>query len=455
MTDRPDIAARIAEVKRRLSLAGEIERAGVKLSGRAGAANRRGKCLFHGSNSASFSVKDDEFAHCFGCGWNGDVIRFLRDHLGLDFMDALREAEARAGIDPSGAANAGTGTVHREKQAQPRRERQAVEPIEMARWLWKHARPDAAAVRRYFTGRGVPAAALTDARIAPFRFMADAPCWPWRQGEDPRRSKGMLCAPAIMALVCCPTASLLEGGGAGPTVWKPVGLHVTWLNPEGDGTMQRRAPWAKDDDADPMLPKRRMLGPVGKGAVILGDYHAGAHLFVGEGNETVLSAIGLAGAGGDVVGVAALSLDNLQGGVAKWKNGVWPLHAIKPDPERPCFTIPGHRGAVTGLIDSDMAPLRGPLVRPTPRIGSGVLEAGAGTERVYQGEKLVLRKGGPIVSRAITGAERATICAELVVQGWRAIGAHPVSALRAPMGMDFNDAAIQQALIERGTLHRG
>jgi DNA primase len=53
----------------------------------------------------------------------------------------------------------------------------------------------------------------------------------------------------------------------------------------------------------------------------------------------------------------------------------------------------------------------------------------------------------------VTGAERATICAELAVQGWRAAGANPVRALRAPMGMDFNDAAAARML--SGTLQKG
>jgi DNA primase len=225
----------------------------------------------------------------------------------------------------------------------------------------------------------------------------------------------------------------------GAVDWEPVGLHITYLGAEGTSTMQRRKPWANSDDPDPMLPKRRMLGPVGNGAILLGQYSPDAHLFVGEGNETVLSAIGLAGgddgraqvAGGgsaeNIVGLATLSLDNLQGAPKKWNGGIWPLHQIEPDPERGPFVIPGHRGAVTGLIDSDMSALRGMRDQRT----------GA-----FQGEKLVERKHGPIVQRAITGAERASICADLVVKGWRQAGAHPVTALRAPAGMDFNDAAV-------------
>lgn len=449
MGDEPrlSIQQRVAAVKRKLPIADVVERH-VKLSGTAQSRNRRGPCPFHGSSSASFSIKsagntENGFAHCFGCQWSGDVVCFVRDIMGLDFVGALEECERLAGISPVGATASGYlsaesrhGPIKRERNPASS-SRKAVGPppvaaIDMGRWLWRHAVPDSAAVRRYFMGRGVPAAVLTDARVAPFRYLADCPCWPWKVGEEPHpgKVKGMFLAPAIMVMVRVP---VMESGvsasgseAVGQRVnFMPVGLHVTYLNPAGDGTMVRRKPWAKADDPDAMLPKRRMLGPVGRGAVLLGDYQPGAHLWVGEGNETVLSAMALAGADEAAVGVATLSLDNLQGAPKKWKGGIWPLHAIEPDPERYPFVIPGHQGAVTGLVDSDMSELRGMRDQRTGE---------------FQGEKLVLRKGGPIVQRAITGAERATICGDLLVKGWRQVTPGPVDALRAPAGMDFNDA---------------
>jgi DNA primase len=214
-----------------------------------------------------------------------------------------------------------------------------------------------------------------------------------------------------------PPVGRLPDGARGRLEFVPCGLHVTFLNPDGTGTMVRRKPWAKPDEADPLFAKRKMLGPVGRGAVLLGEWHADAPLYVGEGNETVLSAMALADAPSEAVGIATLSLDNLQGAARKWSGGIWPLFKIEPDPEgKPCFSIPGQRGPVRVLVDSDMAPLKG--------------------------QKLVERKGGPIIERAITGAERARICAELAVKGWRAIGASDVTALRAPLGMDFNDAIL-------------
>jgi DNA primase len=427
MSDRPSLDQRKDAVRQQLPIAAVVEQH-VKLSGRAGGKQRRGPCPFHGGKSASFAIwADSEQGYCFGCQWRGDVIGFVRDIMGLGFMDALAECERLAGISHGASTSHGTngaGPISRERNPAVRRARESVEPIDMARWIWRHAARDDAAARSYFMGRGVPRAVLTEARMAPFRFLADCPCWPWREGEDPLAAKGMFRAPALMAMVQVPF--VYEGAVA----FDPVGLHVTYLDPTGEGTMQRRAPWAGSDDADPLLPKRRMLGPVGRGAVLLGEYHPDAHLFVGEGNETVLSGMALTDAGPGAVGVATLSLDNLQGRPKLWKGGIWPLHAIEPDAERPAFTIPGHRGPVTGLIDSDMKDLRG--VRGTN--GGG-----------FVGEKVVERRRGPIVQRAITGAERARICGELVVKGWRAIGAGPVDALRAPLGMDFNDQARELA----------
>ena len=57
-------------------------------------------CPFHNEKTPSFTVNDDKgFYHCFGCGAHGDAIRFLTDHRGMPFMDAVKELAARAGMD--------------------------------------------------------------------------------------------------------------------------------------------------------------------------------------------------------------------------------------------------------------------------------------------------------------------------------------------------------------------
>ena len=57
-------------------------------------------CPFHNEKTPSFTVNDEKgFYHCFGCGAHGDVIRWMTDHQGLSFMDAVKELAAEAGMD--------------------------------------------------------------------------------------------------------------------------------------------------------------------------------------------------------------------------------------------------------------------------------------------------------------------------------------------------------------------
>jgi DNA primase len=57
-------------------------------------------CPFHEEKSPSFHVNDEKgFYHCFGCGAHGDAIRWLTDHQGMTFMDAVKDLAAEAGLD--------------------------------------------------------------------------------------------------------------------------------------------------------------------------------------------------------------------------------------------------------------------------------------------------------------------------------------------------------------------
>jgi DNA primase len=68
----------------------ELKRAG---------ANFMGLCPFHAEKSPSFSVSPSkQFYHCFGCGASGDAIRFLTEHHGMSFVEAVRELAQAAGM---------------------------------------------------------------------------------------------------------------------------------------------------------------------------------------------------------------------------------------------------------------------------------------------------------------------------------------------------------------------
>jgi DNA primase len=76
-----------------------VEVVGRHVELKRGGANWMGLCPFHGEKSPSFSVSPSkQFYYCFGCGAGGDAIRFLTEHLGVSFIEAVRELAQHAGI---------------------------------------------------------------------------------------------------------------------------------------------------------------------------------------------------------------------------------------------------------------------------------------------------------------------------------------------------------------------
>ena len=67
----------------------------------------KGLCPFHSENTPSFNVSNTkQFYHCFGCGASGDVIKFLREHDGLTFIEAIEKLAYMANVEmPKGNTN--------------------------------------------------------------------------------------------------------------------------------------------------------------------------------------------------------------------------------------------------------------------------------------------------------------------------------------------------------------
>jgi DNA primase len=64
-----------------------------------GGANLMGLCPFHGEKSPSFSVSPSkQFYHCFGCGASGDAIKFLTEHTGASFLEAVNDLAQQVGM---------------------------------------------------------------------------------------------------------------------------------------------------------------------------------------------------------------------------------------------------------------------------------------------------------------------------------------------------------------------
>ncbi|MCD2449792.1 DNA primase [Methylicorpusculum oleiharenae] len=58
------------------------------------------RCPFHTEKTPSFSVSaKKQFFHCFGCGASGNAITFLMDYNHLDFVEAVEDLAAFAGIE--------------------------------------------------------------------------------------------------------------------------------------------------------------------------------------------------------------------------------------------------------------------------------------------------------------------------------------------------------------------
>ena len=62
--------------------------------------NHQALCPFHDEKTPSFTVSQDkQFYHCFGCGASGSAISFLMEYSHMDFVEAIEELAARAGLE--------------------------------------------------------------------------------------------------------------------------------------------------------------------------------------------------------------------------------------------------------------------------------------------------------------------------------------------------------------------
>lgn len=112
-------------------------------------------CPFHNEKTPSFTVNDDKgFYHCFGCGAHGDAIRFLTDNRGMQFMDAVKELAAKAGMEVPAP----------DPKAKERAERTASLTDVMASvvaWYSEQLQGiEGASAREYLKNRGIEAATI-------------------------------------------------------------------------------------------------------------------------------------------------------------------------------------------------------------------------------------------------------------------------------------------------------
>jgi DNA primase len=88
-----------AFVQELLSRVDVVDLVGRYVQLKRGGANWSGLCPFHSEKSPSFTVSPSkQFYHCFGCGAHGDAIRFLMEHSGMSFVDAVKELAGQVGL---------------------------------------------------------------------------------------------------------------------------------------------------------------------------------------------------------------------------------------------------------------------------------------------------------------------------------------------------------------------
>jgi hypothetical protein len=380
----------IEDVRRRHSLVTLVaRRVKLKRSGRGFA----GLCPFHDEKTPSFNVSDERgYFHCFGCGAHGDLFKWVELVEGLSFREAV--LSLAGGVLPD-ARHAVPEASRRAAPERPSADTEFVSSATAGRWIWRSSDPARGEiVEAWLESRGLNPHAIFDGAgfaLAQLRFHPRCPVsvWPaWEHPEDRRRTEPAMVAPIRDA------DGLVRG------------VHVTYLRHDG----RAKADLGRDGRGQPK-PARKMFGKVGGNAVWLtGNDDPALPLVVGEGLESTWA---FAERFGRPCRVAAtLSLENLQGGIERLKGGAIPLWNIRANPERPPFVVEG-AGDVTIAVDSDMKPLRG--------------------------QKVQMARGAKPVTADISGLQRAEICASLAVQHWRRAGATTVTAVRPPMGRDFND----------------
>ena len=144
-----------------------VQLVGAHVALRKSGASYVGRCPFHEERSPSFHVHPERrFYHCFGCGAGGDAIRFLQEHRGLAFADAVRHLAAPLGISVEGEAPARRAPRASRKEA----------PEKIAKTSSGGAAFDWAACVAAFTPRHA-------AELAAWRgYSADFTAWLHREG---------------------------------------------------------------------------------------------------------------------------------------------------------------------------------------------------------------------------------------------------------------------------------
>ncbi|PZU62328.1 MAG: hypothetical protein DI552_00215 [Brevundimonas sp.] len=340
-------------------------------------ANRRGSCpwcfpkrALKGGGSTFQAKLTKKTWRTFCCDRFGDV------------TDLYCEMERVTPVEAVRALVGSTALPAPKPRAEPREREKTEGPSQsdrIAAELWRAGVPFAGTLgEKYLLGRGI-APEVVKAAAANLRFHPRAN----RRWDDERRKWTF--APAMLMLV---VAWDFDQGRARAT----GGVHATYLTPQG-----RKA---EGDDAKRMWGPQQIDGrPGGAWLIGPGTEHADeGPTATAEGAENALSVATLEfrRSGRIIRTCAALSLNRLQGGLARDNEGRIDPFDPQPSPDAPAFVWPGLGEVLIG-IDRDMKPVRVKARTPRGRTCDYTLDAEA----------------------------RARLCARFASAAWAAVGASP------------------------------
>lgn len=125
------------------------ERVQLKKAGR----NYSGLCPFHQEKTPSFTVSaDKQFYHCFGCGANGNALRFLMEYDKLPFPEAVEQLAGRLGIEVPREGADDPRAQQREKKR-----KEGVNLLELAASFYRERlkMQEGKSAQHYLVGRGL------------------------------------------------------------------------------------------------------------------------------------------------------------------------------------------------------------------------------------------------------------------------------------------------------------
>lgn len=238
--------AAIQSLRDRFPLSGVASKAGVKLQ-RSGN-ELKACCPFHEDRTPSFTIyAGDRRAYCFGCGWSGDVLDFVREAYGVKLIGAIGMLDG--------------GALHElEQQRAPAKPKADMRPV--AQRIVNGSVPiEGTPAAVYLRSRGITIDlphTLRFARLAP----------PKIEGNGLLAANGPGLLPALVAIVTDAAGEI-------------VALQRTYLTEDG----RKAATKATDTDRKPKV--KYSLGNVLGGSIQLGP--PSASILVCEGLEDGLT----------------------------------------------------------------------------------------------------------------------------------------------------------------------